>query len=401
MAEVPLVLVAGLAGPQVRDVADKLADRDTAVLHHDLAGVSEGVIVQRWRLGGTDRVEVLELAHGCVSCTLRESVLPLVVSLARRPDVARIVLHLDPLLEPEAVCWALRHVLVGPVTALDAVHVAATVTVIDAASWLADATGDETLAERGRTAGEDDERTVAQLVVGQVEFADAIVVAGAAPDVATARRTDAVLDRLAPAAPRTRATILDVDALLAAVPATARRGAIDTAHSPLLRGQPPLHSTDGIGTVLFSARRPFHPERLHDALDVLLDGVVRARGRVWVATQPDEVLYLESAGEGLGIGHGGPWLVALDDWSRVDPDRQAMAALRWDERYGDREQALVAITYDADPARVEEALHAALLADTELTEDPTGWPDPFGEWHTDPCAASEHAATGDDEKGHA
>lgn len=82
------------------------------------------------------------------------------------------------------------------------------------------------------------------------------------------------------------------------------------------------------------------------------------------------MLYLESAGEGLSIGPGGPWLAALDDWSRVDPSRQAMAALRWDEHYGDREQALVTISYDADPARFEEALHAALLTDTELTRGP-------------------------------
>lgn len=401
MSKVPLVLVAGLSAAHAAEVADTLVSRGTAVVHHDLTRVGEGVVRRRIRHEGEDRWEILELAHGCVSCTLREDVLPLVIQLAAAPGVARIVLHLDPTLEPEAVCWALRHILVDSATALDSARIAATVTVVDATTWFDDATGDQTLAERVRAASADDERTVAQVVVGQAEFADAIVVAGAAPDVVTARRTDAVLDRLAPLAPRARAGSLDIDVLLAVVPAAARRGALDSVHAPLLRGQPPMHPVDGVSIALFTARRPFHPERLHNALQVLLDGVVRARGRVWVATQPDEVLYLESAGECLDIGHGGKWLAAADDWRDIDPERRAMAALRWDERYGDREQSLVAISYDADPGDIEDALCAALLTDVELDHDPARWPDPFGTWHADPCTPAESAAIRDDERGQA
>lgn len=94
------------------------------------------------------------------------------------------------------------------------VTVQAVVTVLDAACWLADATGDQKVAQRRLAAGPEDDRTVAQLAVGQVEFADAVVVAGAAADMDTARRADAVLDRLVPIAPRVRANRLDVEALL-------------------------------------------------------------------------------------------------------------------------------------------------------------------------------------------
>jgi len=51
---------------------------------------------------------VLELAHGCVSCTLREDLLPLLRRLARRPEVTRIVVRLDEAMEPEPVSWAIR-----------------------------------------------------------------------------------------------------------------------------------------------------------------------------------------------------------------------------------------------------------------------------------------------------
>ncbi len=225
----------------------------------------------------------------------------------------------------------------------DLVRVQAVLTVLDAAGWLADATGDRGPIERLLTARLDDDRTLAQLAVGQAEFADAIIVAGAAADLDTARRTDAVLDRLVPVAPRVRATRLDVEALLAAVPANSRRGRVDDAHAVLTHHTHPWHTEQGVGTVLFGACRPFHPERLHDALQILLQGVVRVRGRMWVATQPDQALAVESAGSGLRVAQAGRWLSAVPDWSDINVERALMASLRWDDQFEDREQALLII----------------------------------------------------------
>jgi G3E family GTPase len=392
-----LVLVAGLAGDAGAAVAERVwhDDPGSVLVHHDLARIAEGIVRRRVRRAGGEEVRVLELAHGCVSCTLREDLLPLLHALAPREDVTRIVLHLDSSLEPEAVCWALRDVVVAgsgdtATTVADVADVEAVVTVVDRATWLTDASGDTALVERGLGAAAEDERTVAQVVVGQVEFADALVLTGPAADAWSAARTDAVLDRLAPRAPRHDLATLDVAALLAAVPADARRGEPDHPHGPLLRGQPPLEPDCGVSVVVFTERRPFHPERLHDALDVLLDGTVRARGRIWVASQPDVALWLESAGGGLRIGHAGPWLAAVEDWSDVDAERRAMASLDWDPYYGDRSQNLVVIAHLAAPGEITAALRGALLTDEELAQgSELVLGDPFGDWHEDPCADAE------------
>ncbi|WHT20107.1 GTP-binding protein [Crossiella sp. CA-258035] len=384
-----LVLVAGLAAEHATAVADRFAaDPGTVVLHHDLREVTHGVVVRRLRHGALDATETLELAHGCVSCTLREDLLPLVLRLTQAPDVRRIVLHCDRALEPEAVCWALQHVVIDGRTVDEVVYLDAVLTVVDAETWFADATGDLELSERGLGASADDERTIAQVAVSQVEFADLLVLAGSAPDAWTAARTDAVLDRLAPLAPRIRLGDLDPVRCLDLVPGNARRGEIDDAHAPLLRGQPPLSAESGVQVTVFSQRRPFHPDRLHEALDFLLDGVVRARGRVWVASQPDVALWLETAGGGLRIGHAGPWLAAIEDWSGIDPDRRAMADLIWDPYYGDRSQDLFVLSHTAVPGEIVEALESALLTDEELAEGQEAWlayEDPFGSWHEDPC----------------
>nr|WP_225956529.1 GTP-binding protein [Amycolatopsis lexingtonensis] len=366
----------------------------TAVVHHDLREIHSGVVRRRLRLEQRDQLTVLELAHGCVSCTLREDLLPLLRHLARLPEVRRIVVRLDEAMEPEPVSWAIRNVLVGDHPVSDDVELRAVFTVVDCATFLADATGDDVLAERNLQASPEDERTVAQVALSQVEFADVLVLAGAATDAWSAAKASAVLDRVAPSVPRVELARIDGHTVLDAVPSDARRGEVTDMHGALLRGQPPLHADCGIGLVTFTAQRPFHPERLHDALDVLLDGVVRTRGRAWVASQPDVAFWIESAGGGLGIGHAGPWLAAPDGpaWTDVSPERRTLASLRWDPVHGDRAQELVVVTDQTTPDEIDAALRGALLTEAELAAGPEAWaryPDPFGDWHEEPCEDTE------------
>ncbi|MBF6247729.1 GTP-binding protein, partial [Nocardia elegans] len=313
----PVLLVAGLPGrasAAVDRAAAALAHAEGAVVvRHHLEDLREGVVRRTLRTVLATTETVLELAHGCVSCTLRADLLPLLCTLAARESVHRIVLELDPAFEAEAVCQAIEDVVVtGVVGRVDGpaardVRIEAVLTCVDAASWLADATGEETLAERG-LATADDDRTVAQVAVGQVDFADALVALGQASDPIEHDRLTAVLARLVPEAPVTwvdspdAITAAEIEALLTRIPAHSRRGRVFDAHAPLLRGQPSLLTEHGVTLVEFAASRPFHPARLHDALDVLLEGVVTARGRLWLATQPDEVVWLESAGGGLRVG---------------------------------------------------------------------------------------------------
>jgi G3E family GTPase len=390
-----LIVVAGGTTAAVAAGAERVVRQirterpGTAVVHHDLREIGQGVVHRRLRLGETDETTVLELAHGCVSCTLREDILPLLRELGRRADVHQIVLHLDPALEPEQVCWAVRRVVVDGAPVTEAVELRGVITVVDVGTWLADATSSEDVADRELAPLPDDDRTIAQLVVGQAEFADLLVYAGTAEPWDLAR-TGAVLARLVPLAPRLLVSELDHRVLLGELPHGARRGHPDNPHAPLLRGQPPLHTDAGVQMMIFTARRPFHPERLHTAMDVLLDGVVRTRGRIWLATRPDAVLWLESAGGGLQVGYTGDWLAAggADAWQDADPEHRALASLRWHHRWGDRVQELAVLLHDADPEHIDATLRAALLDDHEVSTDEHTWqnyPDPFGWWHTDPC----------------
>ena len=387
----PVVVVTGGVTPAATDgvrlVIDHVCATDpgTAVAHHDLGAVRDGLVRRTVRHRGVTEMRTLPLARGCVSCTLREDVLSLLRELGRSPDVTRIVLHLDPALDPEPACWAIRHVVVDGAPVTDTVELRGVVTVIDEGAWFEAATSDVAVSDAGLADLPDDERTLAQLVVGQAEFADVLVTVGTAEPWERARTT-AVLARLSPRGLRLAAPGPAV--LLDDLPPGARRGEPTDPHAPLLAGEPPLGPVGGVRLVTFTARRPFHPDRLHAAIDVLLDGVVRARGRIWLATRPEAVLWLGSAGGGLEIGYAGAWLAATDDWSTASPERRAAADLRWHARFGDRAQELAVLVHDADPADIATALRGALLTDAELAAGEEAWralPDPFGRHHTDPC----------------
>jgi G3E family GTPase len=375
----PVVLVAG-QGDTDAVTGGLLRQPGTVVVEHRF----DGHVVRRTtitlRHGElTTAEDALELAHGCVACTVRNDLLVLLRRLARDDAIDRIVVHLAGWFEPEPICVAINHVRVrvgpgyldGP-AALD-VAIAGVVTCIDSGNWLTRALGDD---------GLPDGRTMAQVIVGQAEFADLLVLTRPEPV------TLAVLRRLAP---RARITVgLDrVDMALANLEDDSRRGRSDHPHGWLLAGRPPLGADEMVRIVEFNARRPFHPERLHAAVDLLLTGVVRTRGRLWLASRPDQVMWLESAGGGLRVACAGKWLAAMTarEAANVDAERRLFAELQWEYRFGDRHTAMTLLVCGAEPPDILDALHGALLTDQEMSapREWSGYPDPFGDWHQDPC----------------
>ncbi len=382
----PVILVAGqedtdpVVGTLLRTPGTLVVEHrfDGHVVRRTMVTLQHGVL--------TTAEAGLELAHGCVSCTIRNDLLVLLRQLHRRDDVDRVVVHLAPWLEPEPICFAIDHVRVrvapgyvdGP-AALD-VSIAAVVTCVDTSVWLSQALGDARL---------DDGRTRAQVVVGQAEFADVVVLNRPNPIVA------AVLRRLSPRA-RINVGADGIEQALGNLYIDARRGRSDDPHGPLLAGQPPLDSRGPVKLVEFTAQRPFHPGRLHACLDGLLEGVIRTRGRLWLASQPDQAMWLESAGGGLRVSSAGKWLAALTgpELADIDAERRVFAELTWDDQYGDRHTAMTVLVYGAHAAEILDALDGALLTDAELRipQDWIHYDDPFGDWHEDPCAAPTNDA---------
>lgn len=370
-----MTVLAGFSPTATAAVAQRLLVTDPTLIlvTHDLAGLRDGVVRRTVRTAGRVLEDhVTELVHGCVSCTLREDVLPALVRLGRSHPDSGLLLALPPAVEPEAV---------AAVCSTAGIRLDSFVTVVATDDLIDDLTSTGDLRERGLHAAANDDRAVAEVVCRQIEFADTVVAWGPQND-----QIAALLHRLAPWA----AYAHEADARLL------RTG----RHDPAVPGMPgraldgyPIGVHDPAGehrvtSMLFRSRRPFHPQRLHDALDDLTSEAVRGRGQLWIAGQPDTAVCWESAGGGLLLGNLGPWLAALprERWDEASDLRRLAADASWDPYYGDRATALCFVGFDLDTEAMTALLTGCLLTDAELAEGSDGWrawPDPFAGFFPD------------------
>ena len=251
-------------------------------------------------------------------------------------------------------------------------------TVVPADLVLDGLTDDTALSAIGLHHSGADGRSIGDLVCRQLEQADTVLLAGAPDgDAWEAEQVRVLLRRIAPwsqhqsledTRPPKAGRPAPVDTLTRGL-----RGHSVGVHEPL-----PEH---GVTACVFHARRPFHPERLHDALDEITHRVIRSRGHFWLACRPDLAMTWESA-DGLSIGPVSGWLADIPEqhWDGTDAERCLAAAVDWDPYYGDRHHHLAFVGIDLDPVRLHRTLTRCLLTDAELSQGEDGWralPDPF------------------------
>ncbi len=151
--------------------------------------------------------------------------------------------------------------------------------------------------------------------------------------------------------------------------------AADAAQHPACALLPAEADAHGVATLVWRRHRPFHPERLYEALEDLTCAAARSRGRFWLADHPDTLLHWDAAGGALCVESAGPWLASLPDaaWDMVPPVRRAAAALDWHPEHGDCCQHLVFTSPGLDRDGLEQLLESCLLTDAEYAGGRTAW----------------------------
>ena len=384
-----VTVLAGFSAEATAAVGRSLlvTDRRLLLVTHDLRLLREGVVRRTVSTADTVLEDTLvDLLHGCVSCTLREDVLPTLLRLARQRPDSDILLALPPVIEPETVAAAGSHAGAAEVLCFDSY-----VTVVEAAGFLDDLATTDDLRDRGRHAADEVRRGVADVVVRQVEYADTIVVWGRPQyDVLDDARLAALLHRLAPWATHLRVgdtPAIDCTALAARLRHTGRHdpqvpGMLGRALAGFPIGIDDPAGEHGANSLLFDSRRPFHPARLYEALGDLTGEALRGRGQLWLASQPDAAIGWESAGGGIRLGALGPWLDARPVERRPEASilRRLAADLDWDPYYGDRRTVLALVGLHLDTGAITARLTGCLLTDHELADGSDSWaglPDPF------------------------
>jgi G3E family GTPase len=389
----PVTVIAGFVGAGKTALVDQILSNRSgprvAAIVTDLAAVRLDVDGETPASSPASRVE---LPNGCVCLQADEDLLEQILTLASTDGFDAIVVEAASVDEPMQIA---ESILEDEALAAH-VSVDTVVTVVDAANFLHDYASTDALSERGIAAHEDDDRTIVEVLIEQVEFCDVLVINKA--DLVSGDALSHLQKILAALNPRAAQIVSSYgNAPLEEVLRTARfdydatsnaAGWLALLHDPLSHENEGVEK--GVGHVVYRARRPFHPERLWALLHEEWKGVLRGKGFFWLATRNDIGGSLSQAGGACRPAPAGTWWAAQDrsEWPEGDDELMEEIATDWygdadDFTIGDRRQELVLIGVDIDPAQWRAKFDACLLTDGEYAlgaEDWATFADPFPAW---------------------
>ncbi|XZG69041.1 zinc metallochaperone GTPase ZigA [Chitinibacteraceae bacterium HSL-7] len=390
----PVTVLSGFLGAGKTTLLNHvLNNRDglrVAVIVNDMSEVNIDARLVRDGGAALSRAEerLVEMSNGCICCTLREDLLVEIRRLAAEGRFDYLLIESTGISEPLPVAETFTFRDEDGLSLSDLARLDTLVTVVDAFNFLRDYASDELLAERGETLGDEDERTVVDLLIEQIEFCDVLVLNKcdlvSADDLA---RLEGMLRALNPRAAQVRATqgAVPLDAILN----TGRFDFAAAAEVPgwlqELRGEHvPETEAYGISSFVYRARRPFHPQRFFDLVQSEWPGVIRSKGYFWLASHPALAGSWSQAGAVARHGPAGHWWAAVppEQWPDDDATRADILA-GWDDEVGDAGQELVLIGIGMDEGLLRTQLDACLLNDEEHAAGVAEWqrwPNPFSGW---------------------
>ncbi len=334
--------------------------------------------------------KLVEMSNGCICCTLREDLLKEVRKLATEGRFDYLLIESTGISEPLPVAetFAFKEEdgsSLGDIARLDTM-----VTVVDAFNFWREFEANESLMDRRLALGEEDQRTVVDLLVDQIEFADVVILNKCdLAEEADICRTEGAVRRLNPRAKIVRSERGRV--ALGEVLSTGRFDLEEAAKSPgwmrVMRGEEASEADEyGFSSFVYRARKPFHPLRFWQIIQREWPGVIRSKGFFWLATRMRFVGVWSQAGGACEYRAGGIWWAAVPraEWP-IDDEIEKDIHRNWWEPFGDRRQEIVIIGQNLDVAALTEQLDWCLLTEAEIAAGQDAWAkfrDPFAPWET-------------------
>ncbi|MEO0664551.1 MAG: GTP-binding protein [Pseudomonadota bacterium] len=390
----PVTVLSGFLGAGKTTLLNRVLNnregRRVAVIVNDMSEVNIDADLVRadTELSRTDET-LVEMSNGCICCTLRDDLLQEVRRLAEDGRFDYLLIESTGISEPLPVAATFDFRDEYDESLSDVARLDTMVTVVDAVNLMADYSSKDFLSDRGETLGEEDDRTLVNLLVEQIEFADVVILNKV--DDAGRERTNAA---------RRIIRSLNADAIIietnhSAVPADTILDTglfdFDKAHEhPMwakelygFADHTPETEEYGVASFVYRARQPFEPEKILEVLQGDLPGVIRAKGHFWIATRPTWVAEFSLAGSLSSVQPLGTWWASVpqERWPKHEQVRAYMAS-HWSEPWGDRRQELVFIGAGIDWPALKASLDACLVPE-HLAPGPEAipdFPDPFPIW---------------------
>ena len=393
--QLPVTVLSGFLGAGKTTVLNHiLNNRDglrVAVIVNDMSEINiDAATVKNEISFNRAEEKLVEMSNGCICCTLREDLLEEIGRLAHEGKYDYLVIESTGISEPLPVAETFTFADEDGKSLSEISRLDSMVTVVDALNFLKDYDEAEFLNEVGESLGEEDERSVADLLVEQVEFADILLISKT--DLVSEQelaRLKSILQTL-----NTEAIQIPIEhgkVPLDKVLNTGRFSFERAQQSPgwlkEMRGEHvPETEEFGISSFSYEARRPFDPQKFYDFIHSkdIAGKLIRSKGFFWLATRPQLAGSWSQAGGMARYGAAGLFWKAVpkEQWPE-DPEYLKAIEEQWMEPFGDMRQELVFIGQGLNKNDIIERLDRCLLTDDQLIQGHHVWaemPDPFPAW---------------------
>lgn len=393
--KLPVTVLSGFLGAGKTTVLSHILNnrngRKVAVIVNDMSEINIDAATLKSEVSlNRSEEKLVEMSNGCICCTLREDLLLEVSKLASEGRFDYLVIESTGISEPLPVAETFTFTDDDGICLSDVAVLDTMVTLVDGVNFLIDYDAAQSLQSVGESLGDEDERSVADLLIEQVEFADIILISKCdlieADDLA---RLTSILKTL-----NTQADIIPIEAGNVPVDKILGTGLFSFENAQQapgwlkeMRGEHiPETEEYGIASFTYTARRPFHPQRFHDFIHspTLQGKLIRSKGYFWLASRPEFAGQWNQAGGIARYGFAGMfWKAVPENQWPEDEDYRASILSQWEEPFGDMRQELVFIGQNLDRDATITALDNCLLTDEQLLAGREYWqqlPDPFPAW---------------------